>query len=226
MKSSITIPCACGSQIPLEITGSTLPKDANCAECGATIWLVEPLGNVVALLLITRAKQELAHNDVTISTHLSATAVESEMAYLFFKWKGLDSGKFLGNQTPEDRNAWEDEWASMRSIGKRLDELSRFLTSKPFDEFAHSKMNLLTTSLTSYDPATSIKGFIQENLFDQRNDIVHYGKIDLQEPDGTRCLSLASALLTLFDPMDMTRVKAMEEAFRRARCVVPQPGSP
>jgi len=146
---------------------------------------------------------------------LSATAIEAEMAYLFFKWKGLDSGKFLGNQTPQDRKEWEDEWANMRSIGKRLEELSQLLTGKPFDEFARVKKDVLRTALTSYDPATSIKAFLQENIFDTRNDIAHYGKIDFQESDGMRCISLASALLTLLHAMDVTRVEAIEDALRK-----------
>jgi len=54
MRSLITIPCACGNQIRLEISGSTLPKTAKCADCGAEIYLIEPLGNVVTLLPMAR----------------------------------------------------------------------------------------------------------------------------------------------------------------------------
>ena len=68
---------------------------------------------------MARAKHELQHNDATIST-LLAGAVEAEMAYLFSKWKGIDSGKVPADQTSEDRKAWEGEWANMRLIGKRL----------------------------------------------------------------------------------------------------------
>jgi len=152
-----------------------------------------------------RAKHELQHNDATISTLLSAVAVEAEMAYLFSKWKGIDSGKVPADQTPEDKKAWEDEWANMRSIGKRLDELSRLLTSKPFDEFARPNKDLLKPALAGYNPAASIKDFLQEHFFDERNDIAHYAKIDFQEEDGTRSLSLATALLKLLHAMDVTR---------------------
>jgi hypothetical protein len=48
-------------------------------------------------LLIERANQELTSCDVTLSILLSAIAVEAEMAYLFFKWKGIGSGEVLGN---------------------------------------------------------------------------------------------------------------------------------
>lgn len=100
---------------------------------------------------------------------------------------------------------------------ERLDELSRFLTDKPFDEFARMNMGLLKPALIGYDPASSIKNHFQEQLFERRNDIVHYGKIDFQEPEGKHCVSLASALLDLFHAMDMKRAAALEEAHRKAR---------
>jgi len=189
----------------LEIIGSTLPKDARCQACGVTIHLMDPLGNIVTMLLMERARQELLSGDITIATLLGAVAVEAEMAYLFFKWKAIDSQKVPLNTTPEDRNQWDDEWANMRSIGKRLDELSRLLTVKPFDEFARSNKKLLEFALTGYKPAASIKDFLQEQFFDKRNDIAHYGKIDFQEADGKQSLSLATALLNLLQAMDARR---------------------
>lgn len=157
------------------------------------------------MLLMERARHELAHSDVTISTLLSAVAVEAQMSYLFLKWKAIDSGKLPADQTTEDRKRWEDEWANMRSIGKRLDELSRLLTSKPFDEFARLNKDRLESALTGYNPGASIKDFLQEQFFDRRNDIVHYGKIDFQETDGKQSLSLATALLGLLQAMDLKR---------------------
>jgi hypothetical protein len=205
MKSTITIPCPCGKPIPLEIFGSSLPKDAKCQACGVTIHLMDPLGNIVTMLLMERARQELLSGDITIATLLAAVAVEAEMAYLFFKWKGIGSQKVPQDITPEDRNQWGDEWANMRSIGRRLDELSRLLTEKPFDEFAGSNKKLLESALTDYKSAVSIKVFFQEQFFDKRNEIAHYGKIDFQAADGKQSFSLATALLNLLRAMDAKR---------------------
>jgi hypothetical protein len=72
----------------------SFPDHARCPDCGATIYLIAPLGNIVTKLLMERAKHELQHNDATISTLLSAVAVEAEMAYLFSKWR---KGSILGN---------------------------------------------------------------------------------------------------------------------------------
>lgn len=205
MKSSITIPCACGKQMSLGISGSALPEEAVCASCGRTTYLIAPLGNVPTMLLMERAKYELAQNDVTISILLSALAVEAEMAYLFFKWKGIDSGKLSQEQTPQDRKQWEDEWANMRSIGNRLEELSLLLPKKPFDEFAQQNMNPLKPALAGRDPATSIKDFFQAQFFEKRNNIAHYGEIDFENSVGEHCFLLATTLLKLLRVMDEIR---------------------
>jgi hypothetical protein len=217
MKSSITIPCSCGKQLPLEFTGSELPRYAKCISCGAAIHLFAPLGSIATLLLIERARRELSNEDVTMAVLLGAMSVEAEMSYLFLKWKGIDSGKLPFEQTKKDRNQWEEEWANMRSIGKRMDDLSRLLTGVPFDEFACLNKATLMPAITGYRPAISFKDFFQESLFEKRNDIVHYGNVDLQKADGQQCLSLASALLTLLKAMDTKRIRALDEAHKKTR---------
>src|SRR5258708_11745293 len=139
------------------------------------------------------------------------------MAYLFLKGKAIGSQKLPADQTPEDKEQWEDEWANMRSVSKRLDELCRFVTNKPFDEFARLNKDCLVSALMGYSPGASIKDFVQEQFFDRRNDIVHYGKIDFQEADGKQSLLLATALLNLLHAMDLKRIHALEEAHRKAR---------
>lgn len=218
MKLSITIDCpACGHSFRLDVSSGNLPDYSECPKCGTRSYNNWPLRNVVTLLLMERAKQELANGDMTLAILLSAVGTETEIAHLFFKWKGIDSGKFPANQTQEDKRRWQDEWANMRSIGRRLDELSQFLTNRPFDEFARLNMHLLSRALIRYDPATSIKVFFQDEFFDRRNEIVHYGKIDFKETDGEHCVLLASALVDLFHAMDMKRFEALEETHRKAR---------
>jgi len=139
------------------------------------------------------------------------------MAYLFLKWKGMDSGRLPSTNTKEDNEEWEGEWESMRSIGKRLDELSRLLTDRPFDEFSVLNKTLFESALTGYDRATSLKKFFQEQLFDRRNAIAHYGKIDFCKQDGEQCLSAASALIGIFHAMDRERIKRMGDDHKKAR---------
>ena len=189
MKSSIPIKCPngnCAKEFPQDFRGSSLPEYAQCPYCGAQIYLYSPLGDIAARLLMLRAQQELADEDVTVSILLSVIAVERHMSFLFFKWRGIDSGKLLHERTQEDLSNLEKDWSDMRSIGKRLDELSRLLTDSVFDEFACENRQQLVPHLAGFCPSTSFKKFFQENLFDTRNRIVHYGEIDFEKPDGER----------------------------------------
>jgi hypothetical protein len=218
MKLSIPIVCpACGNEFDLDVSSGNLPNYSKCPKCDARPYNMWPLGNIVTLLLIERAKRELAKDDISLAILLSAIAVEGEMAYLFFKWKGIDAGKLAADQRPLDRQQWEQEWANMRSIGKRMDELCRFLTIKPFDEFAVCKKEILDAAMTGFESSASYKDFFQENLFGKRNDIAHYAKVDFQRVDGERSLSLATALLGLLRAMDSKRIQAMDVAHRKAQ---------
>jgi hypothetical protein len=216
MRSPISVPCSCGKQISLQLVGSQLPEYAHCPSCQASIYLVAPLGNIVTTLIMERAKQELANEDTTIAILLSAMAVEGEMAYLFFKWKEIDSGKLPVGRTQDEEDEWEKAWADMRSIGKRLDELSRFLTSADFDKFALQHKALISSALGGFDPADSLKKFFQEELFERRNQIVHYSRIDFEKAQGEQCFSLALALISLLHAMDRERVNRMDDAHKKA----------
>lgn len=163
-------------------------------------------------LLMHRAQQELENKDVTLAIILSAVAVEGQMAYLFFKWKKVDSFTF------DVAKQWEKDWPEMRSIARRMDELSKFLTGISFDSFAQQKKILLRSALDDghYDSATSFRGFFQEQFFERRNKIVHYGEIDLEESDGRLSLTLASSLISLLNAMDQQRIAQMDEKHKRA----------
>ncbi|MGA2424392.1 MAG: hypothetical protein ABSG07_10335 [Terriglobales bacterium] len=217
MKVPLPITCpACGEKFTQEINARNLPKYFRCPKCGVQPYHVWPLGNIVARLLMERAKQEFANSDITVAILLFAIAVECEMSYLFFKWKGIDSGKVLAHRTVSDRQLWEKEWGSMRSIGKRLDKLSRLLTNMCFDQFASQNKQLLVPALSMFDPSTSIRDHFQDQLFERRNRIAHYGEVDFGKLDGEQCFSTALSLISLLHAMDQERIKRMDEDHKRA----------
>src|SRR5215831_18953796 len=90
MRFSFPVTCACSETFLVEVNGNQLPKDAQCPECKATIWLVEPLGNVVGMAILSRAAAEMKTGDWTLTIVLSAMAVECHLAYLFMKWNRID----------------------------------------------------------------------------------------------------------------------------------------
>jgi DNA-directed RNA polymerase subunit RPC12/RpoP len=206
MKNSLPVVCpSCGEQFAQGTNGSQLPEYVDCPKCHARIYNVSPLGNFVTSLLMHRAHQELDKKDVTLAIILSAVAVEGQMAYLFFKWKKVDSFTF------DIAKQWEKDWTEMRSISKRMDELSKFLTGISFDSFAQQKKILLESAIgDGHDPATSFRDFLQEQFFERRNEIVHYGEIDFQESDGKLSLTLASSLISLLNAMDQQRIAQMD----------------
>jgi hypothetical protein len=76
-------------------------------------------------------------------------------------------------------------------------------------------MGWLNPHLDGFDSATSVKTLFQDQLFEKRNQIVHYGNLDFEENDGNSCGLLASALLGLLQAMDKERIKKMDEDHRR-----------
>jgi hypothetical protein len=215
MKVPLPITCpACKSQFALNVCGSELPEYTKCPKCGAQGRNLWPLGNAVTILLMERAKQELADGDVTISILLCSMAVEGEMAFLFFKWKGIDAKKFPHAVTEADRKKWDDAWKGFPSFKTQLDAVSKLLTDEAFDKFALQNKGWLLPTLDGFDPAMGIKQHFQNHFYRTRTRVVHYGEVDFQKPDGERCFSLAWALLKLFHAMDRKACELLDDGQR------------
>jgi len=167
---------------------------------------MQPLGNLATMLIMERAKLELERNhDVTMTILLSAMAVEAQMSWLYLKWRAIDDGVLPSEENPAHREKWEAAWSEMRSISNRLDKLSCQLSNGCFDEFAQLNIKWLKDRLDGFDSATSIKAFFQDQIFEKRNRVVHYGNIDFEADDGKKCFSLALALLGLLKAMDNSK---------------------
>ena len=200
MKTDHTIPCRCGEQISLTITGSQYPLFVPCQSCGRKIVMYPPSGGVVPTLLMRRASQELANDDFTLAIVLCAMAVEASMARMFFLWKSVDH--LMDPKCTDARpdksveELWEKEWREMRSVKKRLNELSRFLTKMDFEAFATS----ISFALDNH-----------EQVFHRRNRIVHYGELNYSRADGESCVLKASKLLDLIRAMHEHRDRSFQQ---------------
>jgi hypothetical protein len=130
MKFSFPVTCGCGETFPVNVTGTQFPDSALCPKCHSTIWLVEPLGNIVGMAILARAATELKNGDWTLAIVLGAMAVECELVYLFMKWKRIDlmSTEMLNDADEEE---WEKQWHDVRTIAARLDKVSGLLTIVP-----------------------------------------------------------------------------------------------
>lgn len=213
MKFSFPVSCNCSETFPVHVTGGDLPTSAQCPKCKSTIWLVEPLGNVVGMAILSRATTELKSGDWTLAIVLAAMAVECELVYLFMKWNRIDLMS-VKNPTDADDEAWEKQWRDdVRTIAARFDKVSVQLTGQSFDTFLSQNTELLKTMHTACPAsksAVSPKDFFVKEFFRKRNKIVHYGKIDFQQPDAEMCVTSASNLRKILAAMDAQRLHALD----------------
>jgi hypothetical protein len=213
MKFSFSVSCNCGKTFRVHVTGNNLPESAQCPKCKSIIWLVEPLGNVVGMGILSCAEAELQKGDCTLAIVLAAMAVECELVYLFMKWNRIDLMP-VRNPTDADDEAWETQWRDKAgNVAARFDKVSSLLTGKSFDAFL-AQNNWLLKALHSQYPASksaeSPKDFLVTQFFRKRNKIVHYGKIDFQQPDAEMCVTCASTLRKILAAMDTKRIDDLE----------------
>jgi hypothetical protein len=216
MKFWFPITCSCGESFRVEVNGNQPPKDAECPKCRTTIWLVEPLGNVVGMAILSRAETEMNAGDWTLTIVLSAMAVECQLAFLFMKWNRIDL-MLVRNPTDADEEGWETQWRDeVRTIAARFDKVSSILTRQPFDTFLDQNGNLLRALQTKYqnwNSATSFKDLFVKELFHKRNRVVHFGKIDFSRPEAEMCSILASTLWQILVSMDAHRRRELEAKY-------------
>ena len=212
MKFSFPVTCGCGETFPVNVSGAQFHKYAHCPKCHSSIWLVEPLGNVVGMAILGRAASEVQNGDWTLAIVLGAMAVECDMAYLFMKWKGVD----LETRTPgeADHEEWEKQWREeVRTVAARLDKVSGLLTGQAFDSFLAQNAALLMPVHKRYPASTSEpspKKFFIAELFHKRNRIVHFGEINFQQADAEMCLTCATSLSQILSAMDAQRRLALD----------------
>lgn len=217
MKFSFPVTCACCGTFLVEVTGNQFPKDAHCPKCKATIWLVEPLGNVVGMTILSRAAAERKNGDWTLTIVLSAMAVECQLAYLFMRWNRIDL-MLVRNPTDADEEGWEEQWRNdVRTVAARFDKVSVLLTRQSFDSFLVQNEHLLTalqTNCQSWKGTVSYKDLFVKELFHKRNRIVHFGKIDYPQIEAEMCFILSSTLWQILTAMDTHRLRELETKYR------------
>ncbi len=216
MKFSFPVTCGCGETFLVNVSGTQLPKSTECPKCHLTIWLVEPLGNVVGMAILGRSETELKNGDWTLTIVLGAMAVECELVYLFMRWNRIDV-MLVRNPNDADDDGWEEQWRDdVRTVAARLDKVSSLLTGQPFNLFLSQNSALLQAVHARYpaaESAASPKEFFVKELFHKRNRIVHFGKTDFQQPDAEMCFTLATTLSQILAAMDEQRRRTLEAKY-------------
>jgi hypothetical protein len=216
MKSSFPVMCgACREWFPVNFTGIAVPESTQCPKCNSPIYLVPPLGNVVAMAILGRAQTELQNEDWTLTIVLGAMSVECELVYLFMKWSRVDH-EFVSHRMPTDAEdeAFEKQWRDdFRTIAAKIDKVSGLLIGQSFDSFLSENSGLLQEVRAKYptfDTTKSLKNLFIEGLFHKQNKVVHSGQIDFQKTDAEMCFTLAVTLYRILIAMDRQRISTFD----------------
>jgi len=209
MRFPALVPCQCGTTNKVEATGTErFPTDVKCPVCQTTTYLMD--NSTVGRRVLYRSQAELQNGDFTLSIILSAMAVECELAFMFFKWRRIDSNMArFGQQdraAPDDSDKWETEYREVGTITRKLDAVCLELTSTDLDTFV-GRTHLSRVIQREHPDLAGIspKRFFTENLFWIRNKIVHAGKVDLAASEAERSLKLASSLFVIMSEIDSVK---------------------
>ena len=186
MRIPLKIPCGCGSTAEVETFGESPFPGAICKSCGLSIYPLDSINyaSPVTERLLLRIRAELEAGDYSLVILLSAVAVESEVAYTFFKWKGLELRLDDKEVLAIDEEKWEKELRN-KGIADKLDYLSNFLVRLAFNEYV-ARCGYLPVAGHKFQhlQPSAAKETLIKSLFWKRNRIVHFGKISFEE---TRC---------------------------------------
>jgi hypothetical protein len=170
--------------------------------------LINPLSvSVTAERLLNRSKAELDGGDYTLSILLGTIAVESFLARLFLKLKGMESYATTSTlPTPAQEEAWKDDFRKSGFI-KPADFVSKATTGMTFDDFACSHPAAIKImAVLPGAPHSSAKECFQKKLFNRRNEIAHWGYVNSKQEEAQLCYTLAVAILAILQEMDRSKV--------------------
>jgi len=148
-------------------------------------------------------------------------AVECALAQVFIKWRKIDSRVYLPSE--DEQNAWEDELRKKGTINKSVDFVAESLTGMKFDDFVADFLtknkdhpgNLIKNGFAQLASQTTLCYF-QKEIFDKRNRIMHWGRVDYQQGDAAPCLSAAIGMINILKLMDRLKYEKMERDWRKA----------
>jgi hypothetical protein len=178
---------------------------ATCQECGAAGGLIDPLSvSVTTERLLYRSNAELEAGEYTLSIVIGVMAVESFLARLFFKVRGMDcfAATFVW-PTEAQEKAWEAEYPRKGGFTGPADFVSKATTGAPFDDFV-AKNAVANKIIAGFPGAASpsAKQYFQSELFHPRNRIAHWGYVDTSQSEAERCHALAVAIVSILREMD------------------------
>jgi HEPN domain-containing protein len=219
MKFAVPFKCSCGKEFSIACYAEEKLSTAKCPGCDTHGIAVEALSiSPSAVRLLFRSKSEMENGDYTISIICSAIAVESFLTRAFLKWKGVENIGVAGHLPTEAEEAvWEKDFPKTGGFPRPADFVSEALAGIKFNDYVTNNPAAfaLISALPNSDGKTPIDYFKAE-LFERRNRIMHWGKLNYQREDAEICLNAANAIIEILKSMDYRRYEKMESDWRQA----------
>lgn len=208
MKFAIKKPCDCGGQYVFSAYGDVEFGSATCSSCGKFAHLMNPLSvSVTAERLLYRSKAELESGDYSLSIVIAVMAIESYLTRLFLKLKGMDSyATTFSLPTPEEEVAWEKEYPRSGGFSSPIGFVSQKVVGTTFDKFVAGNATANAAFLSLPNPSqTTPTQYFQEELFNRRNRIAHWGYVNSNQSEAEHCHTIAVDLVAILREMDRTK---------------------
>ena len=176
-----------------------------CDSCGSEFRMPLPLDMQAGFRLLEKSKQAVRDQDWCLSIVLSAAALDCDLSFRYFKWRGIDELVSFSEITDEEL---EKELRRFHTIDVKIEEVCRFLDSERGLEGFVAADKELTAAVKAFPGLSpgSIARDLQRNLFWSRNRILHLGDTErFGEEDALRCFNLARLGVLILHRMDYAR---------------------
>ncbi len=143
-----------------------------------------------------------------------AMAVETALTRVYLKWREIEHG--YGTATDADRKTWERDYRTGTRRGgfaNSANFVSGYLAGKPFDSFVDDLAARSGTALAL--PAIEMKtAHIHAELFDRRNRVMHWGRMDYTKQDAQKAFDAAQSAFAVLRVMDKEKADAADRRMR------------
>jgi hypothetical protein len=215
MKFACKKPCTCGGCYQFSTYGDAPWPTVACTKCAIP---ANPLDNlsvsVTADRLIHRSKAELEEGDYSLSIVIGTMAVETFLTRMFLRLKHMDA-KIFNLPSPAQEEEWKRDFPRSGGFSRKpqrngytgtADFVSKSVTGMTFDEFVTSNDAVARVMDKFPDAANrSAKQYFQDELFERRNRIAHWGYVNSNQMEAQLCLDLAVAIVTILKEMDRSK---------------------
>jgi hypothetical protein len=208
VKFTIEKACDCGGRYVFSAYGDADFGAAICTDCGKSAHLMDPLSvSVTAERLLYLSKTELESGDYSLSIVIAVMAVESYLTRLFLKLKGMDSyAATFTLPSPTQEAEWEKEYPRSGGFSGPIGFVSQRLVGTTFDKFVEGNAvaSKIFSGLPNNSHASSTR-YVQDELFNRRNRIAHWGYVNSNKADAELCHAIAGAVVSILREMDRSK---------------------